>query len=73
MESFVRDIRFSVRSLLRSRSFTAIALLTLTLGVGATTSIFSVVNAVVLSPLPYLEADNLVHIRTEMTNGRVAV
>lgn len=70
MDAILRDVRLSVRSLLRNPAFTVVAVLTLSLGIGATTSIFSVVNAVVLEPLPYTGADRLVHIRTAMTDGR---
>jgi putative ABC transport system permease protein len=56
MESLKRDLRFVARSLTRSPGFFLVAVLTLSLGIGATTSIFSVVNGVVLQPLPYPDA-----------------
>jgi putative ABC transport system permease protein len=63
MEVFWRDVRFAVRSLLRSPAFTAIAVLTLALGIGANTAIFSVVYSVLLRPLAYAEPERLISIR----------
>src|SRR5690349_18363759 len=59
VESIVRDVRYGVRALLRNPGFTAIALVTLALGIGANTSMFSVVNAVMLRPLPWRDAGRL--------------
>jgi putative ABC transport system permease protein len=60
MESFISDIRFGLRSLKSAPATTAIALLALALGIGANTAIFSVVNGVLLTPLPYPHAERLV-------------
>ena len=60
LESLSRDVRQSVRSLRKSPSFAAAVVLTLGLGIGATTAIFSICNAVLLKPLPYAAPDRLV-------------
>jgi putative ABC transport system permease protein len=60
MDRVRQDLRIAVRSLVRHRSFSLVAILTLALGVGATTAIFSVVNGILLKSLPYDDADRLV-------------
>src|SRR5215210_6744266 len=60
METFIKDIRYGFRGLLRRRGFTAVALITLALGIGANTAIFTLINAVVLKPLPVNKPEELV-------------
>ena len=62
MNSIIRDIKFALRGLLKHPTFTAIAVVTLALGIGGSTSIFTVVNAALLRGLPYKSPDRLYHI-----------
>src|SRR5437764_3447815 len=67
METFLRDLRFAVRGLLRTPGFTAAAVLALALGIGATTAIFSVVHAVLLRSLGWGEETRLVSVTTDFS------
>lgn len=71
MNTVLQDVRFAVRSLRRAPAFPLAAIATLALGIGATTAIFSTLNAVLLKPLPYPHSEDLYNIRTALTDGRV--
>ena len=71
MDSLLQDLRYAVRKLMGAPAFTLIAVATLAIGFGATTAIFSTVNATLLRPLPYAQSENLIALRTRYTDGRV--
>jgi hypothetical protein len=69
IEDFWQDLRFSLRSLLKRPGFTAIILIALALGIGANTAIFSLVNAVILQPLPYQDPERLISVYGTRNGG----
>jgi predicted permease len=73
LENFTRDIRFGLRRLCRNSGFTTVAVLTLAVGIGATTAMFSVVNGVLLKPLPYPQPGRLIDINYTLARPRGAV
>jgi len=75
IDNLIQDVRYGVRTLARSRGFAAVAIVTLALGIGANTAIFSVVNTVLLRPLPFEDPSSLVWAteRFHLTHGAAAV
>ena len=73
MERLFQDVRHGLRLMTRHPGFTAAALITLALGIGANTAIFSIVYGVLFRPLPYRDADRLIRVWEEHPGGAAAV
>src|SRR6478672_12251340 len=71
MQTIWQDVKYSVRVLLKSPGFAFVAVLALSLGIGANTAIFSVVNAVVLNPLPFPHPEEIVLVRDDLTGRQL--
>src|SRR6185369_14262735 len=70
MQSILQDVRYGLRVLRRNFGLSAVAVIALALGIGANTAIFSVVNAVLLRPLPYRDAERIVAIQEISKEGK---
>ena len=71
VDSLRLDLRYAWRQLRRSSGFTAAAVLTLAVGIGTATALFSMVNSALLRPLPYPDAGDLIDLHTRMVDGRL--
>jgi len=72
MELLLNDVRFSVRTLVRTPGFAAIAILVMTLGIGANVALFAIVRSVLLNPLPYADPDHLVRLYEQVSVGNIS-
>jgi putative ABC transport system permease protein len=69
MTSLLQDVRYSLRQLKKTPGFTFTAIISLTLGIGATTAVFSVVYAILMNPYPYANSDRMAHLRATLPSG----
>jgi putative ABC transport system permease protein len=73
LEAFLQDLRYALRTLGRQRAWTATAIITLGVGIGASTTVFSVVDSLLLHPLPYPNADRVVNVRLVEPKSRITI
>src|SRR5215510_12960491 len=71
MDTLRKDVRYALRSLVRARGFAALALVTVALGVGMNTALFSIVDAILVKPLPFRDADRLVRLTADFVKQGV--
>ena len=69
MKTVLQDIRFGIRQLIKMPGFTLTAIVSLALGIGATTAVFSVVYAILMDPYPYKDPDRMIHMRLTVPSG----
>lgn len=71
MKTILQDLRYSIRQLIKLPGFTLTAIISLALGIGATTAVFSVVYAILMDPYPYRAPDRMIHMRLAMPDGNL--
>ena len=69
MKNILQDLRYAFRQLIKLPGFTITAIISLALGIGATTAVFSVVYAIIMDPYPYAAPDRMIHMRFIQPNG----
>src|SRR4051812_39961290 len=73
LEALTQDVRYGVRQLRRNVGWTAVATTTLALGIGATTAVFSVINSLILHPLPYRDADRVANVMMVDAKSHISI
>src|SRR5277367_5468715 len=70
MTTVLQDLRYSLRQLTKTPGFALTAIISLALGIGATTAVFSVVYAILINPYPYANSDSMMHLRATLSGGQ---